>query len=146
MRRFTLLLVLGSLVAFAGCAKEVGRIPFTGEGSGQSTVTLEPGEVDFWTDIDLEYEGDAAITYEVELSQGGAVIGKKTCNPLGEINVKMSWVETNLNDAHSRRGSGKMGCSMKIDAAGPAEVKAKLVVGKKPAKLEIRKIDLVVKQ
>ena len=109
-------------------------------------MPLSAGEVAFWTDINLEYEGDAALAYQVELDQGGAKVASATCNPLARLSVKESWIETNLGASHSRRGNGKLGCSVTLTAGGPTTVKATLAFSRKPALVTLRKADLVVKQ
>jgi hypothetical protein len=141
MRRFVLLLFV-----LAGCGKEVGRVPFSSDGDGTSTVTLKAGEVAFWTDIDIEYTGSAALVYTVELEQGGAKVASVTCDPLGPLPAKTSWVETNIGDAHSRRGNGKMRCSATVPSGGPTVVNAKLAWSTKPATVSLKKADLALRQ
>ena len=122
MNRIVLLALAGS--ALLSCGKELGRVPFTSVGMATATVPLAAGEVAFWTDIDLEYEGDASLAYQVELSQGGASVGSTTCDPLARLSVRESWSETNLGGSHSRHGTGKLGCSVTLAAGGPTTVKA----------------------
>src|SRR5262245_41450462 len=106
---------LFALAALAGCGTEVGRIPFTAEGAGETQVTLKAeNEVRFWTDIDIDYQGEPKLRYQIDLLQDGVAIASATCDPLGYIDVKVKWVETNLNDSHSRSGSGRMECSAKV--------------------------------
>jgi hypothetical protein len=144
MHARSLFVALSSLaLLLAGCGKEVGRVPFAASGSGTANVTLEAGDVDFWTDIDVEYRGDAALQYHVDLEQGGAGVATAACNPLGPINVKTSWVETNLGSAHSRSGMGKMSCSVKLAKGGPTKVKATFTASKSAT---LKKADLVLKQ
>lgn len=138
-------LLLASL-ALPGCGKELGRLPFSAPGTGTATMSLAAGEVSFWTDIDLEYTGDAALAYAIELDQGGAKVATASCNPLGRIPVKSSWTEVNLGGNHSRRGSGKMECSANLPSGGSTTVKATLAFARKPASETLRKADLVIKQ
>jgi hypothetical protein len=135
-----------ALGALAGCGKEVGRIPFTGEGNGSGSMSLKAGEVSFWTDIDVSYEGDAALAYHIELSQGGSKVATASCNPLGSLPVKTSWVESNVGSSHSRRGMGKMPCSVTLATGGSTAISAKLAFSKTPAKLALKQADLVIKQ
>jgi hypothetical protein len=109
-------------------------------------MTLAAGETRFWTDIDLDYEGDAALSYRVEILRDGTKVAETECDPLGAIKVKLAWVETNLGDHHTRSGRGRMECSITLDAAGPAVVRAKLRFTRKPKQVELKKADLVVKQ
>jgi hypothetical protein len=128
------------------CGKEAGRVPFAAEGTANATATLNSGNVDFWTDIDMKWEGDAALAYTIELEQGGKSVATATCNPLGPMNVKVGWSETNIGGSHSRSGSGKMGCSATLPSGGATNVKATLAFSRKPATLTLSKADLVVKQ
>jgi hypothetical protein len=134
------------MLATSGCGKELGRVPFAAEGKGDTSAPLAAGNVQFWADLDIEYKGNAVLAYQIELLQNGAVVGTTTCNPLGPMTVKVSWVETNLGGSHSRRGSGKMGCSSSVPKGGPTTVRATLAFAQKPATLTFKKADLVVKQ
>jgi len=90
------------------CAKEKGRIPFTAAGHGSTDLSLEAGEVDFWTDLSAKYSSGTNLAFHVRVKQGGATVAEVTCDPLGYMSVRMSWVETDIGDRHSRKGSGKM--------------------------------------
>jgi hypothetical protein len=128
------------------CGTEVGRVPLGGEGSASTQATLKAGDVSFWTDIDVEYEGDAALTYDITLEQGGKTVAKTTCDPLGRMSTKVSWVETNLGSSHSRRGRGKMDCTATVPAAGETTAKVTLALGTRPKTIIVKKADLVLKQ
>src|SRR5258706_16059822 len=112
------LLLAAAVSALVSCGKEAGRVPFSTEGSATAPLTLNAGNVDFWTDIDIKWEGDATLAYVVELAQGGATVTTATCDPLAGLHVKMSWVETNIGSSHSRRGRGKMTCSATLASGG----------------------------
>lgn len=148
MVKGTLTFVFSLLVALmlAGCGKELGRIPFTGEGAGEAQVTLTAGEVRFWTDIDIEYEGAAAVGYQVELLQGGAVVANAACDPLGNLDIKTSSVQTNFGNSHTLSVNGRMSCTATVANGGPTTVKAAFAFAQKPANLVLRKADLVIKQ
>lgn len=138
------LLALTALVV--GCGKEVGRIPLSGEATSKATMTLAAGEVDFWTDLDLEFEGDAGLEYRVVLVQDDAPVTTTICDPLGRLSVKKRWLETDIGGSHARRGEGKMACSVKLAKGGPTTVEATLVASRRPSSLKIAKADLVAKQ
>lgn len=144
--RTRVLAVVVSCVSLAACGSEAGRVAFAGEGSASAPIPLKAGEVAFWTDLDIEYKGDAALAYRVELVQDGAAVASAVCDPLGPMNVKMSWVEKNIGTSHSRRGKGKMACAATLAKGGPTTVKATLAFAQKPADLVLKKADLVVKQ
>jgi hypothetical protein len=134
------------LLSVTACGKEVGRVRMPAEGSGAASLTLQEGEVSFWTDLDISYEGDATLEYKIEVYQDGSNVGKIECNPLGNLPSKTSWVETNIGKSHSRRGSGKMTCEMKLPKTGETTIKTSLAFGKRPEKLVLKKADLVIKQ
>lgn len=134
------------LLTLVACGKEEARIPFAADGAGQTTADMKAGDVAFWTDIDVSFEGDASLRYEIELLQGGKTVGSTTCNPLGQLPMKSTWVETNAGDKHSRSGNGKMACDLKLVTAGATTVKATLVWAKKPTTVAMKKADLVIKQ
>jgi hypothetical protein len=142
-RSIPVALVTLSLVA---CGKEAGRVPFAAEGTATTTATLNPGTVDFWTDIEMKWEGDASLAYTVELEQGGKSVATASCNPLGPLTVKLKWGEYNIGSSHSRSGSGKMGCSAMLASGGATNVEATLAFSRKPATLSLSKADLVLKQ
>ena len=135
-----------ALAPLLGCGKEIGRVPFAAPGTADATMTLKAGEVDFWTDIDLSWEGSATLDYQVTLEQGGKTVATATCDPLGQLHVKQMWTETNLGASHSRHGRGKMSCSTSLASGGPTTVKATLAWGGKPSTETLRKADLVVRQ
>lgn len=146
MKLGTLLLGAGLSFSLFACGKEEARIPFTAEGPGQTTANLKAGDVAFWTDIDVSFEGDASLVYKIDLIQNDKTVASATCNPFGQMPVKSSWVETNAGDKHSRSGNGKMACEAKLAAAGPTTIKATLWWSHKPATLAFKKADLVIKQ
>lgn len=148
MNHQALVLTLASAISLSlvGCGKELGRVPFSAEGSAEATATLAAGDVDLWTDLVLEYKGDASLEYKVELLQDGKSVASTTCNPLGQINVKVNWIETNLGDSHTRKGSGKMSCTVKLPSGGPTTIKATFAVAHAPTSITVTKADLVVKQ
>ena len=146
MNRNLFVLLLASSVSLVACGKELGRVPFSGPASTDATMDLAAGEVSFWTDIDVAYEGNASLHYDIELLQGDAVVATATCDPLATMHVKTGWVETNVGDKHTRSGNGKMSCSAKLAKGGSTKVKATLAVSDKPASFKLTKADLVVKQ
>lgn len=145
-RLTVVMLVALSAPLLSGCGKELGRVPFSGEGSGAATVALEAGEVAFWTDIDVKHEGDAALTYHIELLQGGSSVATADCEALGPMSMKVGWVESHLGSSHSLNGRGKMACSARLSKSGATAVQATLVFSTRPSSAALRKADLVIKQ
>ena len=94
----------------------------------------------------MKYEGDATLTYRVDLLQGGSSVAKAECQALGQMRMKVGWVETNFGASHSRSGSGKMTCNAQLAKSGPTVVQATLGFGVRPISVTLSKADLVVKQ
>lgn len=136
--------VVAAAMFVTACGKEITRVPLAGAGTGESTATLKEGDVDFWTDIDIEYEQRPTVEYQIELVQDGVGVARATCNPLGRITTKGEWTEKNLGGSHSRLGDGKMVCSTTLAKGGPTTVKVTLTV--EHATPTLRKADLIVKQ
>ena len=126
--------------------KEVGRVPFSGEGTNTAATVLSAGKVAFWTDIDLQYEGAAALEYRIALVQGGTPVATAICHPLGFLGTKFMWVEVDRGPSHSRSGSGKMDCSATLSKGGPTTVEATLEFTVRPLRATTSKADLVLKQ
>jgi hypothetical protein len=145
-RAARLAFVVASIASLTACGKELGRVTFTAPGTSTATVPLSAGSLGFWTDLDVEWQGDASLVYTIDFEQGGSKLMTMTCNPLGPIHVKQSWTETNLGASHSRHGLGKMECSANAPAVGATNVKATLAWMKKPASVTLKKADLVIKE
>jgi hypothetical protein len=141
-----LALVMVAVSSLPACGKELGRVPFTAPGTSTASVPLSSGALGFWTDLDVEWEGDGSLVYTIAFEQAGKELMTVTCEPLGRIPVKSSWTETNLGASHTRHGSGKMECSANAPAVGPTTVKATLAWVKKPTSSTLRKADLVIKE
>lgn len=149
MKPSTLMLQKGLLLAWlcllAGCGRQVARLPFTTEGTAATTVTLQAGELRFWTDIELKYEGAAEVAYSIELEQAGTTVARAECDPLTP-DFKLGWVETQFGTARSLSGSGRMRCEASVPKPGPTTVRAVLTFKTKPPVLDFKKADLLLKQ
>jgi hypothetical protein len=144
MRR--LLAIFFVTVSLAACGKEIGRIALHDEGSGETTVQVTGGKpLALWTSLDAKYTGTLAARYDVELVQDGTVVGKALCNPL-DVSTKISSTETNFGSDRSISWQGKMRCAVTPAKSGAATVRAKLAFDKRPAKLTIGDMSLVVKE
>ena len=138
--------VLPALVMFLNRDKEVGRVPFSGEGSHTAGTVLSAGKVAFWTDIDVQYKGSAELEYRIALTQGGTQVATATCYPLGYLSTKFVWIEIDKASSHSRRGSGKMDCSATLRKGGPTTVDVTLAFTVRPPSATTPRVDLVLKQ
>ena len=129
----------------ASCGKEVGRIGLTGEGEGDTSVTLKADEkLALWTSLDSEWDGSWMPSYDVELRDStGKTLATAKCDPLTPT-TRISSVTTDIGSHHSRRYSGKMQCDLAPPAAGTYTVHAKLTYAK-PSSLRVSDASLVLK-
>jgi hypothetical protein len=131
----------------AACGKEVGRIPMTGEGEGDTSVTVKADQpLALWTTLDVTWDGAWAPAYEVELrDSSGKAVATTKCDPL-DPTTRTSSVITNMGSHHTRSYAGKMKCELVPPAAGTYTVHGKLTYGgTKPTSLAVKDISLVLK-
>jgi hypothetical protein len=142
-RILAIALLASSIVA---CGRQVGSVPFSGEGTKSATLPLTAGGVAFWTDLDVAYEGSGTLSYRIELSQAGRTIATTTCDPLGKMSVQLGWLDIQRGASHSSSGHGKMLCGATLAKGGSTLVQATLAFGVRPLTATIKQADLVVKQ
>ncbi len=135
-----------SFFVFPPDGEEVGRLAFTGPGTTSSTLLLNAGEVSFWTDVDIRYEGASPLAYHVDLSQGGSQVATASCDPLASKSVELSWLKTFDGVTHLERGRGKMGCTATLPASGPTTIAATLLLDSHGSPVTLKKADLAIRQ
>ncbi|HEY0462702.1 MAG TPA: hypothetical protein VGC79_00765 [Polyangiaceae bacterium] len=134
------------VLPLVACGRRVGSVPFSSEGTKSTTLPLAAGNVAFWTDLDLAYEGPATLSYQIELRQGGRSVATASCDPLGKKSVELGWINFERAAFRSQRGQGKMLCSATLAKAGPTVAQAALTFGVHPLTASIQRADLVLKQ
>jgi hypothetical protein len=140
------LLAACALLALPACSKEVGRVSFSSEDTKRVELPLRAGEVAFWTDLDLKYEGPAELDYRVDFVQGGRPVASAVCDPLGPMSTQIGWFELDRGGQHARSGKGKMLCRVALAKGGATTVEASLAFRTKPSAFRFDKADLVLKQ
>ena len=131
----------------AACGKEVGRIPMTGEGEGDASVSLKADQpLALWTTLDVMWDGTWTPAYDVELrDSSGKAVATTKCDPLS-TSTRVSSVITNMGNHHTRSYAGKMQCDLKAPSAGAYTVHTRLTYGgSKPTSLTVKDISLVLK-
>ncbi|UOQ70755.1 hypothetical protein [Hymenobacter cellulosilyticus] len=130
--------------------KEIARLPVnTISTPGQEVVKeaalqLQKGdEVALWSDMDLAYEGEAPVRFQVQVLQNGQPYQQLELDPT-EKNVTVGEVKTSVNGKTNWSFSGKNG-SLTIPATGTYTFKARLVAAPNPT-LKITKAELVLKK
>ncbi len=140
-----LALALAALPLVA-CGRQVGSVPFSSEGTKSTTLPLAAGNVAFWTDLDISYQGPATLNYRIELSQAGRSVATTTCDPLGKMSVQLGWLDIQRFASRSQSGHGKMLCAASLAKGGPTVVQATLAFGVRPLTASIKRADLVLEQ
>ena len=133
-------------LALAGCSKELGRVPFATEATGDTRVQLAPGTVDFWTDLSVVYLGAPSISYQIDLEQGGALVASTVCDPLGPKPIEIGWEEYGKGPYHRVKGRARMSCSVVVPKGGPTDVRVTLAYDATAKTVALTKGDLVVEQ
>lgn len=116
IRAFTLLLSI-ALLALTGCmGEEVGRIPVNAVTTDtlnyiikeSAPMLLKKGEKLYvWADMDMEYEGELELQFDIELLKDGESLGLVKANPM-ENDMKMNSVETTLGTKTTSSYMGRM--------------------------------------
>ncbi|CAN5891241.1 hypothetical protein BH11MYX4_BH11MYX4_47970 [soil metagenome] len=145
--RFRALGLVGiGVLTVAACGKEIGRIPLRDQCAGETTVQASNGKaLSLWTSLDVKYSGAFAAHYDIEMLQGGALVGKTQCNPL-DVSTRLSSKQTTFGNDHSMSWQGKMRCEIALAKGGPTTVRAKLIIDQRPPSLAIKDISVVVKE
>jgi hypothetical protein len=147
-------IVLGIITSFllVSCsmfAEEIARIPFKQTSNTElniKEITLELSKDDkiaIWTDTDIEYEGQLALVYTLELWQDSTNIGVIELNAL-ETNPTLMEVKTSFGNKTSWSYQGKMN-AITIDNDGTYTFKA-ILQSSDNKTLLLKKSDLVLKK
>ncbi|PJJ60281.1 hypothetical protein [Hymenobacter chitinivorans] len=130
--------------------KEVARLPINAlstpghEVTREATLQLQKDEqVALWSDMDMAYDGEAPVRFQVQVLQNGRPYQQLELDPT-EKNVTVGEVKTNLNGKVNWRFTGKNG-SLTVPAAGTYTFRAHLVAAANPT-LRITKAELVLKK
>ena len=158
VRNMRLYLVVFAAVVFTGCGEEVGRIPFSDLGSGETEVAIDAGKgIDFWTELDIKFEGAVGLVYVITLHQMEEQVWRKVCSPF-DVSTKVKSVETAIGDSQSIKYSGKMRCSATVPDSGLVTVRVILgyveppvqtgspIVTTFPESVQMEQANLVIKQ
>lgn len=128
----------------ASCGSTIGHIPFVAEGEGRATIHVRAGELRFWTELDAYFNGDMHAQYDVELVQGGAVVGTATCHPLHLGTSKVCSKRILIGERHTVHC--RMACNVMMMRSGPTVVRARFTIPLRPADLRLEQAALIIKQ
>jgi hypothetical protein len=143
------LLVAGSLSSCdALLAKEIARLPVsisTPERDGLKEVTLQlqqGDEVAVWSDMDMSYQGDVPLQFQMQVLQNGQPFQQLAFDPR-EKNISIKEVRTEINGSVNWSFSGKNG-ELRIPASGAYTFQARMLA---PASgVLLRKAEVVLRK
>jgi hypothetical protein len=138
----------------AGCSaltgEEVGRLAINQISSEdnlikkEASVVLKPGdEIAFWSEMDMEYEGDVKIVFRISMTKDGKDLGAMDVDPRKK-DMTIGEVKTSIGDKTSWSFSGR-GAIIPITEAGNYKFEAILLASDNPS-LIIKKAELVLKK
>lgn len=154
MKLLKLITVILLAAVFFACGTEIGRIPFTALGAGETEVMVDADlEIDFWTQLKISFEGDVALVYAINLLRDDVIVQEVVCNPFN-VSTKIKSVETNVGNTHYLKYGGKMRCSATVPTPGPVVIRAALIavnpadntIIELPATVFLENAELVIKQ
>jgi hypothetical protein len=145
---------LALLPLLSGCdalmGKEVARLPINAvstaghEAVKEATLQLQKDEkIALWSDMDLAYDGDAPVRFQVQVMKDGALFKELQLDPT-EKNLTIGEVKTDINVSVKWSFSGK-NAELVVPAAGSYTFKAMLVAAANPT-LRVSKAELVLKK
>lgn len=142
------------LIFLIGCSaitgEEVARLPINEVSTENNLIVKEVSlnlkkdeEIAFWSDIDVEYEGEASLRFRVEVLKNGEDFGGFEIDPTDK-SITLGEVRTTIMDKTDWSFSGK-NSELKIEEDGKYTFKAILVSSDNPS-LKIEKAELVIKK
>ncbi|TGE28734.1 hypothetical protein [Hymenobacter metallicola] len=145
------LLLAGALSACGSLfGKEIARLPVNAistpgrEVEEEATLQLQKDdEVALWSEMDMAYEGETPLRFQVQVLQNGTPYQQFELDPTAK-NVTVGEVRTSIQGKTTWRFTGKNG-ALTIPAPGQYTFKARLVAAANPT-LRIKKAELVLKK
>ena len=142
------------LPLLAGCdgllGKEVARLPINEVSTSghevmkEATLQLQKDDkIALWSDMDLAYEGDAPVRFQVRVTKDGVPFKELELDPT-EKNVAIGEVKMDVNGSVNWSFSGK-NAELVVPDAGSYTFKAVLVAAANPT-LRVTKAELVLKK
>ena len=150
-----LILLAIAIFSFTGCdaltGEEVGRLPINQVSTNDDeqiikeiSLDLKKGEeIAIWSDMDIEYEGDVALRFRMEIFRDGAKIGILEIDPTDK-NISIGELKTSLMNKTKWSFSGK-NTKIKIEDDGNYTFKGILTASENPS-LIVNKAEIVLKK
>lgn len=152
MKKKTSLFLLSfcTFLLLQSCGEEIARLPINqisneaNQGAKEVTLELKQGEeIAFWSDMDLEWEGQIALIFHVHITKNGHNYKSLEINPF-EKNVTVGEIKTSFGDKTSWSFSGK-NSHIKIEEDANYTFRSYLIGSENPS-LNLKKAELVLKK
>jgi hypothetical protein len=110
----------------------------------ETSLNLKKGEeIAIWSEMDIEYEGDVALRFRMEVSKDGENFGDLEIDPTDK-NITIGEVKTSLMGKTDWRFSGK-NSKIKIEEDGNYTFKG-ILVASENSTLKVTKAEIVLKK
>jgi hypothetical protein len=150
----SLIWALSLTLPLQGCnalfGKEVSRLPINivstkgHEVVKEATLRLQKDEeVSVWSEMDMAYDGDAPLRFQVLILKNGAAFQELEINPVDK-HITVGELKTSINGRTNWSFSGKNG-EVTAPESATYTFKARLVAANNPT-LQIKKAELVLKK
>ncbi|MDC0506236.1 hypothetical protein OAN96_01425 [Candidatus Gracilibacteria bacterium] len=138
----SILLIL-LFLGLSGCAEEVDRIVFTNLDEVSKVISVESGSIDIWVDLDISYQNDFDLFFNLEILQGNKEI-YKTVLTLDSINLRKNNLEISAGSKVREKFEGKFRFKSSILEKGEYEFKITPHLRGNISKLQL--LDIIIKQ
>jgi len=151
MKKLTTIIILSMLLVSCSAitGEEVARLAINKVSTKgnfidkEATLDLKKGdEIAFWSDIDIEYEGNVNVRFRVKVYKNGTKTSELEIDPTKK-NITIGEVKTNIANKTKWSFTGK-NSELKIEEDATYTIKSILVASKNPS-LKINQAELVIK-
>lgn len=131
--------------------EEIGRLRINKVSTDENNLIMDEtsiqlkkdDEIAFWSDMDLEYEGDVQLRFKMEISNNGQSLGTLEIDPTKK-NMTIGEVQTNFGSSTDWSFMGK-NTEITIEEDGNYTFKGILVASENET-LKINKAEIVLKK
>ncbi|SFN42923.1 hypothetical protein SAMN04487989_101374 [Bizionia echini] len=112
--------------------------------SKEATLSLKKGEeIAVWSEMDIEYEGNVDLRFQIEVSKNGENIGVLEIDPTDK-NITIGELKSSINNKTSWSFTGK-NSEITIEDNGEYTFKGILIASENPT-LKIDKAEIILKK
>lgn len=112
-QKVILVVTFACLFLLVGCGGNIAKMHIQQVGEYLVQFDHQGGEIEFWTDLDFEYRGDAKLEYLVDFYQEGQLVNQVVCDPFDLEDSRMTR-NVELNGLIKQSYLAKMICAVDI--------------------------------